>query len=492
MRPPPHPHKEPAASPSTAACAAGDAVAITLAFLGAHWLRYGSGLFPAWVTLRGAHAAALAAIVAAWLGLFALGGLYRRELLARGMDQLFALFRWVSMGILLLLFAGFALRMRLFLEGRLVLLLAWGFSLAALGVWRLAAVRPLRRRRDAQAVAVSRVLVVGANAEGEEFVNRARADRELRLDPVGFLDDDPTMIGRTAAGLPVLASTSMAALMARDHGVDSIYVAASMLPPSETVQLVNRCMAAGVPVRLVSDSFRLLTSTTEVELVGGVPTVRVRAGDPPGVQLALKRVMDVAISSAALFGLAPVFGLVALAVRVTCGPPVIFRQVRAGQHGRPFCLFKFRTMRDGGDELHRKYAERLITGEDLAYRDGRSQEQIFKPPLDPRVTPVGRVLRKTSLDELPQLVNVLKGEMSLVGPRPPILYELNVYQEWHRRRLSVKPGVTGLWQVYGRSRVPFDQMVILDLYYIDHWSLMNDVKLLARTVPVVLFGRGAY
>lgn len=479
-------------APSAGACAAGDALAITLAFLGAHWLRYGSGLFPAWIELRPAHAAALGGIVASWLGLFALGGLYRRELLARGMDQLFALFRWVSMGILLLLFAGFALRMRLFLEGRLVLLLAWGFSLAALGVWRLAVVRPLRRRRDAQAAAVARVLVVGANAEGEEFVNRVRADRDSRLEPVGFLDDDPSLIGRAVAGLPVLASTSMASLMARDYGADSIYVAAASLSPAETVQLMNRCMTSGLPVRLVSDSFRLLTSTTEVELVGGVPTVRVRAADPSRAQLALKRLMDVALSAAALLVLSPVFALVAIAVLASSGRPVIFRQIRAGQHSRPFCLYKFRTMRDGGDELHREYAERLITGEDLAYRDGRSKEQIFKPPLDPRVTAVGRVLRKTSLDELPQLVNVLKGEMSLVGPRPPILYELNVYQEWHRRRLSVKPGVTGLWQVYGRSRVPFDQMVILDLYYIDHWSLMNDLKLLARTVPVVLFGRGAY
>jgi len=142
--------------------------------------------------------------------------------------------------------------------------------------------------------------------------------------------------------------------------------------------------------------------------------------------------------------------------------------------------------------VHREYAANLIGGKDLDIKDKYNNRPVFKLTDDPRITGIGKVLRRTSLDELPQLINVLKGEMSLVGPRPPIAYELGHYKEWHRKRLEAKPGLTGLWQVSGRSSVPFNEMVLLDLYYIGHWSLVMDLEILVRTIPVVLLGKGAY
>jgi lipopolysaccharide/colanic/teichoic acid biosynthesis glycosyltransferase len=185
--------------------------------------------------------------------------------------------------------------------------------------------------------------------------------------------------------------------------------------------------------------------------------------------------------------------LIAILVKLFSPGPVLFRQIRAGKNGTPFTFYKFRTMKHNIDDtLHREYATNFIGGKELRLRDERNDRKIYKMPDDPRITPIGRVLRRTSLDELPQLFNVLKGDMSLVGPRPPIAYELTIYKEWHKRRLKAKPGITGLWQVSGRSSVPFHDMVLLDLYYINRWNLSLDIEIILKTIPVVLCGKGAY
>lgn len=207
--------------------------------------------------------------------------------------------------------------------------------------------------------------------------------------------------------------------------------------------------------------------------------------------LAMKRFMDVAGSMMALMIAAPVFFLIALAIKFTSKGPVFFRQERVGQHGVPFPCLKFRTMLVENDsKIHREYVEKLIRGE---VSDEASKSGVFKIKNDPRITAVGGFLRKLSLDELPQFINVLKGEMSLVGPRPPIQYELEAYDLWHRRRVfEAKPGVTGLWQVRGRSRTTFDEMVRLDLQYARSWSLWLDVKILLETPRAVISGSGAH
>jgi exopolysaccharide biosynthesis polyprenyl glycosylphosphotransferase len=215
--------------------------------------------------------------------------------------------------------------------------------------------------------------------------------------------------------------------------------------------------------------------------------------DARKVPLAIKRAIDLAGSAAALVFLSPVFAAVALAIKFSSKGPVLFRQERLGQHGKTFTVLKFRSMREDCDaKIHQQYVEQFIAGQ----VDGGSEaaaKPVFKIQKDPRVTPIGRFIRKTSLDELPQFWNVLRGEMSLVGPRPPLAYEFRKYEVWHRRRvLEIKPGITGLWQVEGRSRTRFDEMVRLDLKYATAWSVWLDLKILAQTPGAVIQGEGAH
>jgi len=208
--------------------------------------------------------------------------------------------------------------------------------------------------------------------------------------------------------------------------------------------------------------------------------------------LAVKRSLDIAGSLAALVACLPVMLIIAIAIKMTSKGPVFFRQVRLGQYGKRFTFLKFRSMYVNNDpSIHQKYVKQFIAGGASGQAAG-DQETVYKLTADPRITPLGRFLRKTSLDELPQFCNVLKGDMSLVGPRPPVKYEFESYGLWHRQRLSaVKPGITGLWQVDGRSRVTFDEMVRLDIRYARSWTLWLDLKILMHTPRAVISGSGA-
>jgi lipopolysaccharide/colanic/teichoic acid biosynthesis glycosyltransferase len=209
--------------------------------------------------------------------------------------------------------------------------------------------------------------------------------------------------------------------------------------------------------------------------------------------LRIKQMMDIICSALMLIFLSPLLLIIAVAIKASSKGPVLFRQERVGQYGRSFSFLKFRSMRtDNNPEVHKEYVKKLIAGEAQDQSSNGNGKSVYKLANDPRVTRLGKFLRRTSLDELPQLVNVLKGDMSLVGPRPAIPYELAAYQTWHRRRvLEVKPGITGLWQVTGRSRVKFDEMVRLDLRYATSWSPWLDIKILIRTPAAVIGGAGA-
>lgn len=231
------------------------------------------------------------------------------------------------------------------------------------------------------------------------------------------------------------------------------------------------------------------------DLAPAVPNIYIPADTTRffGMQGRLKRFIDVVGAVLLLLLSTPLFLIIASIIKRTDGGPVFFVQERLGKDGRPFPFYKFRSMRqDSDDTIHRQFTTMFISGDHDGCRRTNGGQPAFKMKTDPRVTPVGAWLRRTSLDELPQLINVLRGEMSLVGPRPPIAYEIDCYQAWHMERLRVTPGITGLWQVSGRSSVSFDEMVRLDLHYINHWSLRLDLGILARTLPVVVKGTGGY
>ena len=322
-----------------------------------------------------------------------------------------------------------------------------------------------------------RVIVVGTGPAALAFARQLEDHWSLGLivdGLVGPMPDEP--IGRWA----VLGPIDQLPSILHDRVVDEVAIS---LPPDEAYRLesISRLAAdQGKTVRIPLEIPAVALASGHVEDLDGTPVLSIVSGPDRELALATKRLIDIVGATIGLILLSPILLGVAIAIAATDGRPVLFRQQRAGLNGRPFQIVKFRTMGRDADE-HR--AELRAQNE----IDGNAS---FKMTNDPRVTSIGRMLRRTSLDELPQLWNVLRGEMSLVGPRPHPFDEVAGYNDWHRRRLSMKPGITGLWQVGGRTEPSFDRWVIKDLEYIDRWSLWLDLRVIAKTVPALLRAEG--
>jgi exopolysaccharide biosynthesis polyprenyl glycosylphosphotransferase len=266
----------------------------------------------------------------------------------------------------------------------------------------------------------------------------------------------------------------------RELGVDCVFVASTAVTPQEMAQIAKASRLEGVEARLSLNLPHILPTRLAVQPLDDLTIISLRSARLSGGQAAAKRAVDILVATLGLLIMVPVFVGIGLAIKISSGGPIFFRQVRVGKQGRPFTLLKFRTMIPGAEGM-------LIDLRDRNEADG----PLFKIREDPRVTSVGRRLRKWSLDELPQLVNVLKGDMSLVGPRPPLQAEVECYEDWQHGRLEVAPGITGLWQVGGRIDLSFEDAVRRDIFYIENWSLSYDLFIMAKTVPAVLSHRGA-
>ncbi len=326
-----------------------------------------------------------------------------------------------------------------------------------------------------------RAIIVGAGEVGRTVMRTVVARPELGYRIVGFVDDNPDKGSSKIGRFDGLGPIDHLPQLIEEQTIDEVIITLPWMYHRKIMGVVRTCEQKRVSVHIVPDLFQLSLSRVGVDDLDGIPLVGVReVGFGESVQT-MKRVIDMGVAAVALMLGAPVLGLIAAAIRLDSPGPVIFRQTRVGTNGHHFEMWKFRSMVEGAEE-------------DLAgLRDLNEVEgPIFKMKDDPRVTPVGRFLRRRSLDELPNLWNVLRGDMSLVGPRPPLPSEVREYAEWHKKRLEVRPGVTGLWQVSGRSLLSFDEQCLLDIYYIENWSLWLDLKILMRTVPRVVFGIGAY
>jgi exopolysaccharide biosynthesis polyprenyl glycosylphosphotransferase len=278
-----------------------------------------------------------------------------------------------------------------------------------------------------------------------------------------------------------------------DRFADSpVVVARPDLPCDELMAVCRQLMDKGRHVWALSPALEVFRGRARMREVDGVPLVRLGRAGRMKTQGAAKRILDILGASAALIFLSPFLLLLSLLIKLTSKGPVLFKQWRNGQNGKPFVCFKFRSMRVNSDQsIHRRYWDGFHD-RNLEGGVDKSGQRVYKLTDDPRVTKLGRLLRRTSLDELPQLLNVLQGQMSLVGPRPCLVYEWDSYKEWQKQRLAVTAGITGLWQVTGRSKVTFDEMALLDIFYGANWSLGMDFKLMLRTIPAVFNGRGAH
>jgi exopolysaccharide biosynthesis polyprenyl glycosylphosphotransferase len=321
-------------------------------------------------------------------------------------------------------------------------------------------------------------IVVGPAAAAEIVARRVSTHPETRLALVGYLSPD----GDDAASeLPRLGSIADISRVAREQMIERVVVTEHEMSESTAEQMIEECKAEGLALTFLPQHYGLLGPGIELNRLAELPVLDFRFSDPPRTTMAMKRGMDVLISGALLALLSPLLALVAVAILVDSGRPVFFRQRRAGKDGRPFTMLKFRTMVNDAEE-------RLADLVDLAKLD----QPAFKIHDDPRVTRIGRLLRRTSLDELPQLINVLRGDMSLVGPRPEEESVVALYDERQRGRLAIKPGITGPMQVYGRSDLTFEERLAMERDYLDNLSLLTDLAILLRTPRAIVRGDGAY
>jgi exopolysaccharide biosynthesis polyprenyl glycosylphosphotransferase len=333
-----------------------------------------------------------------------------------------------------------------------------------------------------------RTLVVGANEEAKSALEAFRSPA-LGFRPVGVVTTD-TGNGRQGPafdeGLIQVSTDAIRSVerlrqVIRELAVDCVFAASSAVSPEDMTHIAKAARLEGVEVRLSANLPHILPTRLTVQPLDHLTIISLKSARLSGGQAAAKRVVDIVGATVGLLVALPLFIGIALAIKISSGSPVLFRQVRVGRQGRLFTFMKFRTMIPGAEGM-------LVDLRDRNEADG----PLFKMREDPRVTPVGRWLRRWSLDELPQLVNVLGGDMSLVGPRPPLPQEVGCYEDWQHGRLEVAPGITGVWQVEGRVELPFDESVRRDIFYIENWSLSYDLFILAKTVPALLSRRGAY
>ncbi len=411
------------------------------------------------------------------------------------------IFKAVAVGSLLIVAWAFLFRggfaFREFSYSRGVFVLDFLFAFILLTALHLG-LRVIQSRFRVRGINLLPTLLVGTNAEAGQTIRELGERRELGYRVIGTIDGgNGTRMQmeefEKETSIPVLGNLGDLAGLIRDLEIQEVIITDNTVASEhlfESMLQIGRRQR--VEFRFAPSLFNLLPQKTSVEQIGVLPMVRLFREPLSDTQRFIKRLSDIVISIFGLLVLAPVWLAISILIKFDSKGRVLFRQERVGMDGRVFLCFKFRTMSADADEkLHREAYQKNIVGKADANAGDGDNPVFGKVKDDPRVTKFGRRLRRSSLDELPQLLNVLKGDMSIVGPRPPIPYEVEEYDIWHRKRLDMKPGITGLWQVSGRNRLTFEEMVRIDLFYIENWSLWLDLKIILLTMPAVFRGDGA-
>ncbi len=461
-----------------------DILLINIACLLAYWVRYDLQLF------RGVEPASdvpyltylpfVILFTALLILVYRQAGFYRLHRHRNSwFDELYAIINGTTTGTVITIVIIFFYQPTFY--SRLIFIYAGIFSVFLLGVSRLLKLRlvSLMRRNG---IGVDRAVIIGAGEVARAVMRAVVANPEAGLEIVGFFDDNP-LKGKTDIGrFRALGSIDdrLVGVLAEET-VTEVIITLPWQYHRKIMQIMALCERYNIRTRIVPDLFQITIHRMEVEEIAGVPMIGIKEVGISGLNQFIKRSLDFTLSGLALVLLAPLMGLVALMIKMESPGPVLFPQERVGKNGKRFTLYKFRSMIEGAEKQQAAL-------EAMNEADG----PLFKIKDDPRLTRLGKWLRKLSVDEWPQFYNVWRGEMSLVGPRPPIPAEVAQYKEWHKRRLDVPPGLTGLWQVSGRSGLTFDEMALLDIYYIENWSLGLDAKIMLQTIPRMLSGHGAY
>lgn len=416
-------------------------------------------------------------IVIGMIAIFALRGLYGIRLTGSRFRQAWTIISSTTLGLVFLITYYFVFQPQA--NSRLLVPFVWAATIVVLCTARLfiSLIMGLLYRLG---LGETRLLVVGSGRLGKMIMQHIVANPNLGYSIVGFLHDmnePPSDFGR----FKVLGTLEDLGMVIRSMQIDEVIIALPSYLHQQSIRTVRLCERLGTSFKLVPDLYELSLSRIDMEAIEGIPLLSIKQVSINSMQRIVTRVVDIIGATLILIIGLPLWLCIALAVWISSAGPVLYKQTRIGLNGRPFKVYKFRSMYKDADK-------RLP--ELMAYNE--AQGPLFKMRYDPRITPVGKLLRHTSFDEIPQLFNVIKGEMSLVGPRPSLPHEVAQYDELQKGRLAIKPGITGLWQVRGRSDLSFDEGVLMDLYYIENWSLRLYFQILLRTFPAIIFRRGAY
>ncbi len=417
--------------------------------------------------------------------IFQYNGLYRLDVILDRSSHFTHILKAIYYSSLQIVLLSFILDSRMILDSRLLFVF---FFLLSIGLLFLIRVELLKWVfvELSQTSFKRNVVIVGDGKSGKLLATKLLYENPLGLNIIGFIDEKRHTGDFVVAGKKVLGNLEDLSEIIKTRVVDELIIAVDSESYELFFNLLDFCKTLNVPIRMTSNLLDVVNQRLETEKYSDIPVIDVAPQYNDRFTLGLKRISDFVIASIGILLLSPFFVLIALLVKLSSPGPIFFKQSRIGQYGREFGIYKFRSMKalDGEDEERKKMMIEFI-------KNGANGASDTKVINESRITWIGKIIRKTSLDELPQLFNVIKGNMSLVGPRPCLPYEFENYDEWQKRRVSVIPGCTGVWQVWGRSKVNYNESVVLDLYYINNMSPWLDIQLIFQTVPVMLFSRGA-
>jgi undecaprenyl-phosphate galactose phosphotransferase len=381
---------------------------------------------------------------------------------------------------------SFFTKSKIIVDSRLVMLLFFAISFSMLAIMRIGVFRSVFKFIASLDINPRTLLILGAGPRGVRLGAMLAERNEYHLHLVGFLDDTKPMGSDAIPDVPVLGRTRDVMKIVKRFRVQEILFCPEGLTDEKSLEILDLCAKTRACILVGSDQFGIIPRRLNLESYGDIPVFGIMNGAPAFAEPLLKRALDPVAALISLILLSPLLLATAVAIKLDSHGPILFMQKRVGKNGRQFTFYKFRSMLVGSDGNERR-KDKLRDFISEAESEEKGSTKIVD---ETRITRIGRFIRKTSIDELPQLLNVLKGDMSLVGPRPCLPYEWESYAGWHKRRLNVMPGCTGVWQVLGRSEVGFRDMVILDLFYAYNVSFHLDVWLVLKTIPVMLFGTG--
>lgn len=462
-----------------------DLVVLTISFISAAYLvRYDKSL-NIWDFIDLSYPILLLFLVATlfFILIFQINGLYKINIILNRSAHLTAVIKSLYYGTLNIVVISHLVKSSDILDSRLIIFIFLLIAIPILYLLRVELFRNLLLRYKQQYK--SNVVIVGDGNAGKLLATKLLFENPEGINILGFVNDREKNHEEIVHGVKILGVIDELGKIKDQYKIDEILIAIDNIKYDRLLEILDICKKLKVAVKLSSELFDIVTQKISAEKYAGIPFLGVSPYYNSNLMLGVKRFFDTIISIFVLIVLSPLLAVIAILIKLSSPGPILFKQIRIGKNGRPFNFYKFRSMRvvkDDDEERKQKMIQFM--------KDGVPAGSSAKIINEKRVTWIGKIIRKTSLDEIPQLFNVIIGDMSLVGPRPSLPYEYENYDSWQKRRVNVLPGCTGVWQVWGRSTVSFIDSVVLDLYYINNMSPWLDLQVLFKTVPVMLFSKG--